>query len=121
MDELDLDDVRSMIDDAVESLVTQQDLDLHGSQIDAAIRSTQKLIADETELINARLEAMEKQVATMLMGYVEQAAIVDALTAIIPDELQPVFLERIKETRQQMMEVLGTTADVLENGDPTAG
>jgi hypothetical protein len=102
--------------------VKQQDLDLFYSKTDAALSATQRLMREELELLEKKLDSLEQISATMMVGYAEQAVYIEALMAQLEyetKERQDAFKAKVQDLRKVMMETLEYTADVMESGDPS--
>jgi predicted transcriptional regulator len=94
------------------------------SRVDAALSTTQRFTKEQLEHIDNRLEFIDKQIATLVIGYAEQAVFIESLMAEIEyetEEKQNRFKEHVAKLRNDMMEVLEFTENVLENGDTIAG
>lgn len=102
---------------------TQADLTHLTSRVDAALSTTQRFTKEQFELIDNRLEFIDKQIATLVIGYAEQAVFIESLMAELEyetEEKQNRFKEHVAKLRNDMMEVLEFTENVLENGDTIA-
>lgn len=103
-----------------EDQINQADLDLFYSKVDGALKSHRRLFKEELEFFEKKLDAIEQQIATITVGYAEQAVLVEALIGQLQfegEERQKAFKEKVLETRDLMLETLEYTSDVLENGD----
>ena len=101
--------------------VSQEDLDLFYSKVDGSFRSHQRLFTEELELHNSKVEALEQQLATVTVGFAEQAVLIEALLFQLQyenEERQKSFQEKVMELRAMMLETLEYTSDVMENGNP---
>lgn len=76
-------------------------------------------IEDRLKLLENAVEMLEKQIATLILSYGEQAVFTEALVAQIAfatDEAKKSFHETLQESRKNMLEVMqnaskGTLAD----------
>lgn len=101
--------------------VSQEDLDLFYSKVDGSLRSHQRLFTEELELHSSKVEALEQQLATVTVGFAEQAVLLEALLFQLQyedEERQKSFQEKVMELRTMMLETLEYTSDVMENGNP---
>jgi len=99
---------------------TQADLELYYSKVDQALKSHQRFFQEELQLFEKKLDAIEQQVATITVGFAEQAVLVEALIAQLEyetEEKQQAFKNKVLATRDLMLETLEYTSDVLENRD----
>jgi len=106
------------------SPATQADLNHFYSKVTTAFESLEKYIKEQETLNEGRLEAIDKQLATLVVGYAEQAVFVEALMSILEMESeskQNVFKETVKKLRATMLDILDQTSDVLENRDSNVG
>ena len=103
-----------------EEAISQADLELFYSKVDGAFKSHQRFFQEELELFEKKLEAIEQQVATITVGFAEQAVLVEGLISQLEfetEERQIAFKDKVLATRDLMLETLEYTADVLEDGD----
>jgi hypothetical protein len=103
-----------------EEPVSQADLELFYSKVDGAFKSHQRFFQEELDLFGKKLDALEQQVATITVGFAEQAVLVEALISQLEfetEERQLAFKDKVLSTRDLMLETLEYTADVLEDGD----
>lgn len=101
--------------------ISQEDLDLFYSKVDGSLRSHQRLFTEELELHSSKVEALEQQLATVTVGFAEQAVLLEALLFQLQyedEERQKSFQEKVMELRTMMLETLEYTSDVMENGNP---
>lgn len=101
--------------------VTQQDLDIVLSKMDEAILATQNWMVDQFKLIDARTDAMEKQIATLVVGLGEQAAFIEGFAAVVntlDENTQDIFQNQVESTRKMMFEIMESTANVMADTDP---
>lgn len=66
-------------------------------------------IVSKYKEIEVRIEAMEKQIATLVLAYGEQAVFMEALVgqvAFATEEAQKTFHEVLKDARKSMLEVM---------------
>jgi hypothetical protein len=99
---------------------TQADIELFYSKVDGSLKSHQRFFQEELELFEKKVDAIEQQIATVTVGFAEQAVIIEALLAQLEfetEERQKAFKEKVLATRDLMLETLEYTSDVLEDGD----
>lgn len=69
-----------------------------------------------------RLESIDKQIATLVIGFGEQAVFMDALIANLSfatPEAQDAFHKSVADSRRQMLEIMKEGADgLLASSDP---
>jgi archaellum component FlaC len=100
------------------NVASQADLNHFYSKISTTFESFERYFEDQVKLIEARLEAIDKQIATLVVGYAEQAIFIDALMSQLenePTDKQDAFRAKVQELRKTMMSVLDYTSDVLED------
>lgn len=70
----------------------------------------------------ARLESIDKQIATLVIGFGEQSVFMDALIANLSfatQEAQNAFHKSVADSRRQMLEIMKEGADgLLASSDP---
>lgn len=70
----------------------------------------------------SRLESIDKQIATLVIGFGEQAVFMDALIANLSfatPEAQDAFHKSVADSRRQMLEIMKEGADgLLASSDP---
>lgn len=100
------------------NVASQADLNHFYSKVSTTFESFERYFEDQIKLIEARIEAIDKQIATLVVGYAEQAIFIDALMSQLENESidkQNAFKEKVQELRKTMMSVLDYTSDVLED------
>ena len=79
-------------------------------------------LADKVATLEQSVESMEKQIATLVVGYGEQAVFMEALVAQIAfasNEARSQFYEDIKNGRKEMLEVMqNASKTILADTDP---
>jgi hypothetical protein len=79
-------------------------------------------LIDRVAIMEESLEKMEKQVATLILGYGEQAVFMEALVAQIAfasDDARRTFQEDVTRARKQMLEVMNDASKgFLADDDP---
>lgn len=96
------------------------DLEFFYGKIDGTLRSFQRFFQDELDLFNTKLDALEQQVATITVGYAEQAVLVESLIHQLEfedEERQKAFGDKVTELRDMMLKTLEYTSDVMEDGN----
>jgi archaellum component FlaC len=100
------------------NVASQADLNHFYSKVSTTFESFERYFEGQVKLVEARVEAIDKQIATLVVGYAEQAIFIDALMSQLEDESidkQNAFKAKVQELRKEMMSVLDYTSDVLEN------
>lgn len=100
------------------NVASQADLNHFYSKVSTTFESFERYFEDQIKLTEARIEAIDKQIATLVVGYAEQAIFIDALMSQLENESidkQNAFKEKVQELRKTMMSVLDYTSDVLED------
>jgi hypothetical protein len=79
-------------------------------------------LADKVATLEQSVESMEKQIATLVVGYGEQAVFMEALVAQIAfasNEARSQFYEDVKNGRKEMLEVMqNASKTILADTDP---
>jgi len=76
--------------------------------------------ANKIEELEKALEGCEKQIATLVLGYGEQAVFMEALVAqmaFASDEARTAFQDNLNEARKKMLEVMQDASSVLMGDD----
>jgi len=110
-------------------MTEQGNYDTDFSTIQIAIDNMLNVLAKEVTSvqkdIEQRVEAVEKQVATLVLAYGEQAVFMEALIGQISfstAEAQKSFRETLKEARKSMLEVMQNgTQSFVADGDKKVG
>lgn len=79
-----------------------------------------KKIEEISEIYSRSIEALEKQVATLAVGFVEQGVIIEALVGLVEDETeeqQKKFNTRLKQRRKEMLKVMEEGASVFSGSN----
>ena len=100
------------------SPITQADLNHFYSKVSTTFESFERYFEEQIKLSETRIEAIDKQIATLVVGYAEQAIFIDALMSQIEDESkekQDAFKAKVEQLRKTMMSVLDYTSDVMED------
>jgi len=100
------------------NVASQADLNHFYSKVSTTFESFERYFEGQVKLVEARVEAIDKQIATLVVGYAEQAIFIDALMSQLEDESidkQNAFKAKVQELRKEMMSVLDYTSDVLED------
>jgi polyhydroxyalkanoate synthesis regulator phasin len=110
-----------MSDDKDASIDTEYILNV----IDKVLVSFENAIKDYHKVTNERIESLEKQLATLIIGYGEQAVFMEALIgqmSFATEDAQKFFHETLKNARTSMLEVMKNGArDILAPSSPVAG
>ena len=79
-------------------------------------------VEDRLKNLETSLEAIEKQVATLVLSYGEQAVFTEALVgqlAFATDEARKAFHETLQQSRKQMLEVMqNASKGILADENP---
>ena len=103
-----------MADDSL--FEAQDEIDLLRNHTQQLIISLSSKIDQRFKEIDETIEKIEKQIATLILGFGEQAVNVEGLIAQIQfasPESQKIFMETIAESRKQMLEVMKEGASGL--------
>jgi hypothetical protein len=80
-----------------------------------------RIITEHIKLTETTIEALEKQLATLALGYAEQAVILESLVGQLTfgtDEERKAFQESMNEQRREMFNIMREGANVLADDDP---
>lgn len=75
-------------------------------------------------LLESTLENLEKQIATLVVGYGEQAVFMEALVAQLAfatEDHQKAFTDNLAAARKKMLEVMQDASTVVANDNPNIG
>lgn len=73
-------------------------------------------LADKVSTLEQSVESMEKQIATLVVGYGEQAVFMEALVAQIAfasNDARSQFYEDVKNGRKEMLEVMQNASKTI--------
>lgn len=85
-------------------------------QIDQVLLAMASKLEERLQEVESNLELLDKQIATLVVGFGEQAVFMDALIAQIAfqsAEAQKAFHETIAESRKRMLEIMKEGSDAL--------
>jgi hypothetical protein len=85
------------------------DVDLLREQTQQLIISMSNKIDERFKELDESIESLEKQIATLILGFGEQAVNMEGLIAQIKfasPESQKIFMETIAQSRKQMLEAM---------------
>lgn len=86
------------------------------------IQGLSSQVIDRITKIEDQIEAFEKQIATLVLGYGEQAVFMEALVAQLAfstDEARKQFQQDVSRARKDMLEVMNDASKgILANEDP---
>lgn len=77
--------------------------------LESLITNVTENVAQRFHEIDSKIEAMEKQIATLVIGFGEQAVFLEALLAQIAfatEEEQKAFHQNVNEARREMLKVM---------------
>jgi len=92
----------------------EQTLAVIGELFDKFLTGLGDQITTKIREIEDSVEAIEKQIATLIVGYGEQAVFMEALVAQISfatDEERKAFTENVSEGRKEMLKVMQNAAN----------
>lgn len=93
--------------------------------IDNMLTKISKEVVDKYGELEFRMEALEKQIATLVLAYGEQAVFMEALVgqiAFASGEAQSNFHNVLKEARKSMLEVMkDASGNFVEPSDKNVG
>lgn len=95
------------------------------STLDSMLEVLNENVKDSLSNLNTRVESLEKQMATLVLAYGEQAVFMEALVSQISfasEQAQKSFHETLKEARKSMLEVMKDGAqNLVVPSDPIVG
>ena len=106
-------------------MIYDNDTDTIQATINNMLDVLNKTVEQSFSDLNNRVESLEKQMATLVLAYGEQAVFMEALIAQLAfasDEAQQSFHETLKEARKSMLEVMKDGGqNVVAPSDPILG
>jgi len=91
-------------------------------QIDQVLIAMASKLEERLQEVESKLESIDKQIATLVVGFGEQAVFMDALIAQMAfntQEAQKAFHDTISESRKKMLEIMKEGSDAfLATGSP---
>lgn len=97
--------------------VDQNDLAAVEERFRTYVETVQSNVKELVEIQTNALESLEKQLAQMSVGYLEQAVMIEALIEVMPPDSREEFKEYVKTRRKTMLEVLQGVNDNVLSGD----
>lgn len=98
------------------------DNELFQEQVREVLMALASKLEERVSEYEAKLEGIEKQIATLVIGFGEQAVFMDALIAQMSfssSEAQKAFHDTVADARKQMLEIMKEGADgLLASDDP---
>jgi len=95
------------------------------STLDSMLEVLNENVKNSLSNLNTRVESLEKQMATLVLAYGEQAVFMEALVSQISfasEQAQKSFHETLKEARKSMLEVMKDGAqNLVVPSDPIVG
>jgi hypothetical protein len=88
--------------------------------IESLFLNFSKMIDEKFEEIDKKVESFEKQIATLVIGFGEQAVFLEALLAQLSfstEEEQKAFQTNVGEARKQMLKVMKDGSENLVAGE----
>jgi len=106
-------------------MIYDNDADTIQATINNMLDVLNKTVEQSFSDLNNRVESLEKQMATLVLAYGEQAVFMEALIAQIAfasEDAQQSFHETLKEARKSMLEVMKDGGqNVVAPSDPILG
>ena len=107
------------------SLINDNDNDTLQATLNTMLDTLNKTVQASFSDLDNRVESLEKQMATLVLAYGEQAVFMEALISQISfasEQAQQSFHETLKEARKSMLEVMKDGAQTLvAPSDPVIG
>lgn len=80
-----------------------------------------KTLKDRVELLETHIDNLDQQFATMSVGYLEQAVMIEALIERLDPEQQQLFKEHVSVRRRDLIDTLKKTGENVLSGDGQPG
>jgi hypothetical protein len=109
-----------MSEDALNFLDEQDQFDLFKKNVEDILVGISSKIEERLQEMDKSIENIEQQIATMVIGYGEQAVFMEALIGQInfaAPEAQEAFRETLSRSRKEMLKVMKEGADGLLVGN----
>lgn len=106
--------------DHSDSFSSITDIERLKSYIEDLIVSFSKLTDSKFKEMDEKIESMEKQIATLVVGFGEQAVFLEALLAQISfasDEQQKAFHQNVSDARKEMLKVMQDGSRIVAQQD----
>lgn len=102
--------------------ITDSDNQIFQDQVRDVLLALASKMEERLSEYEQRLEALDKQIATLVIGFGEQAVFMDALIgnlSFATSEAQDAFHKSVADARRQMLEIMKEGADgLLASSDP---
>jgi len=110
-----------MTDNSEKLYVAAEDIN-YREQIDQVLIAMASKMEERLQEMESKMESLDKQMATLVVGFGEQAVFMDALIAQMAfnaPEAQKAFHDTIAESRKRMLEIMKEGSDAfLATGSP---
>ena len=109
-----------MSEPTIDFLNEDDEFNLFRKNIEFVLTSMAEKIEERLHEMDKSIESIEKQIATMVVGYGEQAVFMEALIGQInfaAPEAQKVFTDTLARSRREMLKVMKEGADGFLVGD----
>jgi len=106
-------------------MIYDNDNDTLQATLNSMLDTLNKTVQNSFSDLDTRVESLEKQMATLVLAYGEQAVFMEALISQISfasEQAQQSFHETLKEARRSMLEVMKDGAqNLVAPSDPVVG
>jgi hypothetical protein len=106
-------------------MIYDNDSDTLQATLNTMLDTLNKTVQNSFSDLDNRIESLEKQMATLVLAYGEQAVFMEALISQISfasEQAQKSFHETLKEARKSMLEVMKDGAEnLVAPSDPVLG
>jgi hypothetical protein len=106
-------------------MIYDNDNDTLQATLNTMLDTLNKTVQNSFSDLDNRIESLEKQMATLVLAYGEQAVFMEALISQISfasEQAQKSFHETLKEARKSMLEVMKDGAEnLVAPSDPVLG
>jgi polyhydroxyalkanoate synthesis regulator phasin len=106
-------------------MIYESDNDTLQATLNTMLDTLNKTVQSSFSDLDNRVESLEKQMATLVLAYGEQAVFMEALISQISfasEQAQQSFHETLKEARKSMLEVMKDGAqNLVAPSDPVVG
>jgi len=98
-------------------MVTQVELEQFRNMINTEVETKVNELNRAVQVAGNSIEALEKQVATLSIGCMEQAVLIEALLEQLPEEAHANFVDYATRRRKEMLDAIKDGSDVLSGDD----
>ncbi|CAB4143771.1 hypothetical protein UFOVP784_231 [uncultured Caudovirales phage] len=109
-----------MSEPTIDFLNEDDEFNLFRKNIEIVLTSMAEKLEERLQQMDKSIESIEQQIATMVVGYGEQAVFMEALIGQInfaAPEAQKVFTDTLARSRREMLKVMKEGADGFLVGD----